>query len=1083
MASSPDQIAEEPAQLRSRGWRYALSRGAVLLIVLLLGLVVVGWTQREDIARDLIGDELEALGIPATYSFDDFDPDKQVLTDIVVGDPARPDLTIERAVIELSYGFGVPEIGRVTVEKARLYGTYSEEGISLGALDPLLFADDPESEGGLPAFDVVVRDGRARIDTDMGPVGIKLEGEGPLDSGFAGKLAAIAPALDAGSCALERATAYGDVSTNSGAIRFKGPLRVASLACPEGDLSVSQFAWQSSVEIGSDFDSIRVEGGVATGPVSASSVSLGAISGPVMLGLRDSKLTSDFDLAGQSLAAAPARAGTVTIDGTLRSGTGLAELMLDAQVGGQGVSVDSTLPQTLADLAKASEGTLASPLLTKLRDAVQRELRDLSFAGSLVGRFGDEQHLLTLPDIVVRTSSGSQLASFSGVQYRQAGEGIPLLSGNFRVSGNDLPRMAGRMEGNGARDTIFRLRMEQYASGESSLAVPEMLVTQAPSGAVTFGGELIASGPLPGGSARNLKLPVDGTWSSAAGLALWRQCTAIGFSELSIANLALANRSLTLCPAAGRAIASYDDGGIRLAAGAPSLDLAGTLAGTPIDIESGAIGLAYPGVAAASAVSVTLGEGEAASTFRISDLLANLGDDITGTFDGADIALAAVPLDLVETRGAWNYTDGVFAIADATFTLKDRQAEKRFEPLPVTGGTLTLDNNLIEASASIRAPTNGAEVSRVSLTHSLTTGAGFADLAVDGLRFDEGLQPTDLTPLALGVVANVDGLVTGSGRIDWSEDSIDSFGAFSSESLDLAAAFGPVKGASGTIAFSDLLSLTTAPDQVINVASINPGIEARDGTIGFNLRDGQFLGVTGGQWPFMGGQLYLRPVNLNLGVAERRRYVLEVEGIDAGLFVANMELGNLAATGTFDGALPLVFDEEGFGTIEGGALQSRSPGGNVSYVGELTYEDLSPIADYTFQTLRSLDYDSMTIGMDGPLTGDIVTKVRFSGVKQGEGTKQNFITRQIADLPIQLNVNIRAPFYKLVTSLKSMYDPAAVRDPRDIGLLTDDGTRFVAPSDVPPPQPAPPPEDPVFEVPAIRPDESSIQSPDSEEMP
>lgn len=802
-----------------------------------------------------------------------------------------------------------------------------------------------------------------------------------------------------------------------------------------------------------------------------------------MLGFRDSKLTSDFDLSGQSLALAPVTASAMTVDGTLRSGTDLSELLLDAQIGGEGVSVDSTLPQTLGDFAKASEGTLAAPLLTKLRGAVQREVRNLSFAGSLSGRFSDAQQLVTMPEVAIRKPSGRPLASFSRVQYRQAGGNTPLVSGNFRISGDDLPRMAGRMEGVGSRDTVFRIRMEPYASGDSNLAIPEMLVTQGPSGTVTFGGEMIASGPLPGGSARNLKLPVDGTWSSAAGLALWRKCTAIGFSELSIANLALANRSLTLCPAAGRAIARYDDSGLRLAAGAPALDLAGALAGTPIDIESGAIGLAYPGVAAASAVSVTLGEGQAASTFRISDLLANLGDDITGTFDGADIALAAVPLDLVETRGAWNYTDGVFAIADATFTLKDRQAEKRFEPLPVTGGTLTLDTNLIEASASIKAPTNGEEVSRVSLTHSLTTGAGFADLAVDGLRFDEGLQPTDLTPLALGVVANVEGLVTGSGRIDWSEDSIDSFGAFSSDALDLAAAFGPVKGASGTIAFSDLLSLTTAPDQVINVASINPGIEAKDGKIGFNLRDGQFLGVTGGQWPFMGGQLYLRPVNLNLGVAERRRYVLEVEGIDAGLFVANMELGNLAATGTFDGALPLVFDEEGFGTIEGGALQSRPPGGNVSYVGELTYEDLSPIADYTFQTLRSLDYDSMTIGMDGPLTGDIVTKVRFSGVQQGEGTKQNFITRQIADLPIQLNVNIRAPFYKLVTSLKSMYDPAAVRDPRDVGLLTDDGTRFVAPSDVPPPQPAPPPEEPVFDVPAIRPDESSIQSPDSEEMP
>ena len=84
----------------------------------------------------------------------------------------------------------------------------------------------------------------------------------------------------------------------------------------------------------------------------------------------------------------------------------------------------------------------------------------------------------------------------------------------------------------------------------------------------------------------------------------------------------------------------------------------------------------------------------------------------------------------------------------------------------------------------------------------------------------------------------------------------------------------------------------------------------------------------------------------------------------------------------------------------------------------------------------------MRIIMDGPLTGEIVTRVRFDGVRQGEDAKTNFITRQIADLPIQFRINIRAQFYQLLTSLKAMYDPASVRDPRELGLLDDDGTRL-----------------------------------------
>ena len=41
-------------------------------------------------------------------------------------------------------------------------------------------------------------------------------------------------------------------------------------------------------------------------------------------------------------------------------------------------------------------------------------------------------------------------------------------------------------------------------------------------------------------------------------------------------------------------------------------------------------------------------------------------------------------------------------------------------------------------------------------------------------------------------------------------------------------------------------------------------------------------------------------------------------------------------------------------------------------------------------------------------------------------------------------MNIRAPFYQLMATIRSMYDPSAVRDPRSLGLITDDGTRLRA---------------------------------------
>ena len=187
-----------------------------------------------------------------------------------------------------------------------------------------------------------------------------------------------------------------------------------------------------------------------------------------------------------------------------------------------------------------------------------------------------------------------------------------------------------------------------------------------------------------------------------------------------------------------------------------------------------------------------------------------------------------------------------------------------------------------------------------------------------------------------------------------------------------------------------------------------------------------------------------------------------------------MELGNIGATGVFDGKVPIIFDTDGNGRIEQGLLRSREPGGNVSYIGELTYEDLGAMANFAFQSLRSLDFTQMEVEMNGPLTGEIITRLKFDGVSQGKDADSNFVTNQISKLPIEFRVNIRADFYSLLTNLQSMYDPAFVRDPRDLGLLESDGQKFIVPQ--PPEMPATEPEDTAnpdeLNEPAIQPDES-----------
>jgi hypothetical protein len=1068
-----DHVNDELAVTPPRVGGSRLARAIGIAALVLAAILAIGWFSRERIAGNVIEGQLAAYDIPATYTIASIGPDRQILTDIVVGDPRRPDLTIERAEIAIRYRLGTPTLGRITLTRPRLYGTVRGGKPSFGALDKALFRDTGEPPG-LPELDIRLIDGRALVESDWGRIGIKADGAGRLDNGFAGILAVAAPQLDAAGCSVSAASLYGRVTTRGGQPTLAGPLRAARARCQRLGLDMRNAAAALTLTADADLKGLDGEGRIRTGALMGGSTSARGLSGTVRAAWRGDAFTGRYNLAARGLRHPEVQAALLTADGTVRARQRFTAVEARADIEGNGLRAGAGLDRVLANAVAAARGTLAAPLLQQTRTALAREARASTLVARLSFRRNPDRTSLVMPSASLRGGSGATLLDLSQVQLSQGGRRPMQFSGNLATGGAGLPRVVGRMERAPSGSAVMRLRMAEYRAGTSAVAIPDLVLAQAPGGTIGFVGRVLASGPLPGGSARNLRLPLDGNWSPRGGLALWRRCTQIGFDRLTVASLSLERRALTLCPSRGEAIVRQGANGLRIAAGAPSLDLAGRLADTPIRLRSGPVGFAYPGAMNARAVEISLGPAATASTFSISNLSATFGREIAGRFAEADVRLFAVPMDLKNASGNWRYAGGALTLSDGDFRLVDRQDAPRFNPLVAEGGTLSLRDNLIRADAVMREPVTQREVTHVSIVHNLGTGTGHADLSVPGVLFDRRLQPDTLFPLARGVIANAAGTVTGSGRIDWTERGVTSSGRFSSDALDFAAAFGPVKGASGTVEFSDLIDLTTAPGQRIRFASVNPGIEVTEGELLFALNGGRILSVEGATWPFMGGTLTLRATTLNLGLSEERRYVFEIEGLEAARFIERMDLKNIAATGTFDGTLPIVFDQQGNGRLEGGVLIARAPGGNVSYVGELNRQDLGTMANFAFDALKSLDYRQMSIAMDGNLTGEIVTRVRFDGVRQGGTAKRNFLTRRFENLPIRFNVNVRAPFYQLITSIKSMYDPASVRDPRSIGLLNADGT-VLQQSVTPPPPPVTPAD--------LIPDAPAVQTSESEKMP
>ncbi|WP_052149158.1 hypothetical protein [Sphingomonas sp. Ant20] len=136
---------------------------------------------------------------------------------------------------------------------------------------------------------------------------------------------------------------------------------------------------------------------------------------------------------------------------------------------------------------------------------------------------------------------------------------------------------------------------------------------------------------------------------------------------------------------------------------------------------------------------------------------------IAGAFTGGAGQIGNVPLLLNEAAGDWTLIGGALAL-DGTMGVSDAAATARFKPVAARGVTLSLIGGTITAAGTLFEPVSSTKVADVTLVHALGTGIGRADLLVPGIVFaKDALQPEALTPLTFGVIADVNGSVSGDG--------------------------------------------------------------------------------------------------------------------------------------------------------------------------------------------------------------------------------------------------------------------------------------------------------------------------------
>ena len=1035
----------------------------LLALLVLAALLAAGlWWRRAPIAADVLDRELARRGVQASYRITGLGLSDQRLEDVVIGDPRRPDLTAERAELLVStrWSWGWPIRPAVTVRRivargVRLNGRVVGGKLRLGQIDRLL----PPPTGkpfAFPDFEVDLDRTTIRLDTPAGVVGLAVRGRGRLSDGFRGRLAASAPRLSASGCVGADVRASLAVAIDRRSPRVTGPLAAANVDCPRADVRLTRARLFLDARLPESFDRWRGDARFGVAGMDVADGALADVSGRAGFSGDADATSGRLDIAAGRARFAAHAGRRLRFDGGFRALPRGRRASLDGDVALDDLALDPALRASATKPLLAAAGTPIAPLGRALAAAIERATRSIDLRGRLKLVHGPGGGGARFETLRAAGAGGARLgiAGGEGLSVNWP-SGVVRIDGEAALAGGgfpsarlafDQPRPGGPVGGT--------LRVAPFAAGDARLALTPFRFAPLGNGRTRIDTVATLDGSFPGGRVEGLAAPIVARFDRGGRFAINPNCFTARWSSLHYAGLRLGPATAPLCPTGG-ALISGRPGATQGGAALARPRFAGSFNGRPfraaasravvsldarrvvaddLEIDWGTIRAIAARLDAPfddrrfAANDVGILIGDAPSQTRIDiDALDGVrrGGDLAGTFASARGQVGRVPLLMSDASGDWSYRRNILDVSGG-LQVADAAADPRFLPLRARDAAFRLADDRIAAAATLRDPETGTPITDIRIAHDLASGTGRADLDVPGIRFGPTFQPEALTRLTTGVVALVDGVVKGRGRIRWNPDGVSSTGRFSTDDLDLAAAFGPVSGIKGELVFDDLLGLSTAPGQVATVAEINPGILVTGGRFSYQLLPGQRVRVEEGRWPYAGGELTLDETILDFGRPSAKKLTFRVRGMDAALFVDRFEFENIAATGVYDGVIPMTFDERG-GRIEDGSLRSR-PGlekdgaaGTIAYVGVLSDKQLGTWGKLAFDALKELRYTSTEVYLDGDLDGEFLSRFTVAGRNRNEAATG--ILKQVTGLPFRFNIAIRGQFRALLATARSFEDP------------------------------------------------------------
>ena len=1029
--SDEDEIAGGTLVVRRRDrWRRGAAVALLAILAFLLVIIIVVWIARRPIATEVLQRQFEQRGVRATYQLERVGLRTQVVRNLAIGDPKNPDLFARYAQIQVRWTLtGSVSVYRIVARGVRLRGRVQQGKVVWGEVSKLL---PPPSDKpfALPNMVLDIADSSIGLTTPFGNLGFALAGTGNLTGGFKGQLAATSPRLDMGRCSLDGMRAFTAIRVTARRPRIDGPVVASRFVCPSSNILLETPRFDLTSSFSESFTSFDGNARVTTQRVIAGANGLAAMTGNVKFTGTPKAAYGRIDASAQRSRLGPIYAERTRIDGRYLIGAAAGTLSLVADYSAQNADLaPSVLASVIQPLAAAGK-TPIGPIAVAMSNAIGKSASSFDASGSItmVNFPGGGAARIQTAEVRGDTGGRVRVSGGDGVTYywpsgRLRVDGLIKMAGGGLPQGQVLlrqPRIGAPMNG--------VARFAPYQVGASRLALDPIRFQASANGATNFDTVAVLDGPYPDGRVQAFRLPLNGQLGPAGAFSMGQGCIVTSWRFFQLRELQFGPTRLPVCPVGPAIVSKPANGDLRVAARLSNPRLASRIGSAPLRLGAGTAQIVGDQFSAAD-LALRIGKTEAPVALDAKRLQGTFGGSgISGTFAGGRSTIGEVKLLFSEADGRWRFYNGDLSVNGA-LSLSDLTPEPRFYPLRSNDFQLTLKDNDIRAGGTLIHPGSGTRISDVTIRHALSSGKGQAILDVPGITFGEGLQPEELSRLTEGVIALVQGTLRGRGEINWSSGGkVSSTGEFSTAGLNLAAPFGPVTGLSGTIRFTDLLNLETAPGQTASIASINPGILVENGTIRYQLLPDQLVKVERGEWPFMGGRLILQETVLNFARPTAKRLTFQVVGFNAEQFINSFGFEGIDITGTFDGVLPMIFDENG-GRIVGGRLDARQPGGEFSYNGTKPQAGLA--VGLAFDLLSNIRYQQMTIRLDGDLAGEFATRFEIGDVSLGNrgGFVAGIVRNAFKKVPLKVNLSVRGPFRALIQMAKGFKDPSAVIQP------------------------------------------------------